>query len=51
MYVGQHVYNNIALHRHVCVVFFPIAVLQLPHWLNHKCLTFVSVSWAKIRND
>ena len=44
IYVGQGLYKDIGLCRHVCIVFWPnppIAILESPNCLSYGWLTFL----------
>ena len=54
MYVGQGLFENKVLRRHVCIEFLPyspIAILVLPNCLSHEWLTFLKRCYWLVRQE
>ena len=52
IYVGQRLFKNMVLHRHVCIVFLPnspIGVRKLPYCSSRGWLNFLKRFYSLVR--
>ena len=52
IYVGQRLFKNMVLHRHVCIVFLPnppIGILKLPYCSSRGWLNFLKRCYWLVR--